>query len=1035
MITSEPLDRQLALDQFAEEYIGARHVPSATYRLQFHAGFTFADAEAIAPYLRLLGINDVYASPLFTAGLGSTHGYDVYNYAELNPALGGEAGFEQFSAALRSRGMGLILDMVPNHMGIGSGNPWWMDVLENGPASVYAGFFDIDWNPVKAELAGKVLLPILGDQYGIVLERGELQLHLNEGTLCLQYNETQLPIAPDTLGQVLEAALAVIGETLPTEQADRQELESIITALRYLPLRNEADPARLIERNREKELLKRRVAALYMVNNDVRAALEAAVQRFNGALGEPRSFDALDALIEAQPYRLAFWRVAAEEINYRRFFDINELAAVRVEQPEVFAATHDLVFRLVAAGAVSGLRIDHPDGLWDPSAYFRQLQERYLLDRIIAREDFGDPAARAAAFHAWSAEHATRTASGAGKWPFYVVVEKILSEREPLPPDWAVDGTTGYDFLNQVNGIFIDPSSAADLDTIYRRFVAPDDPAGVPSFDALVLAAKHEIMDSSLASEITSLGHQVEQINEKNRRVRDFTLRGVTQALIAVIAELTIYRTYITDPALVSERDVRYVVEAVQRARRHHPRIPRSLFTFIRDILLLRNLDEFRPEDREDVVHVVMRVQQMTGPVMAKSVEDTVFYRFHRLVSLNEVGGHPDQYGLALADFHRHNAERQRLWPHTMLASSTHDTKRSEDVRARLNLLSELPAMWESSVTQWSEWNAPHKQQVDGSTWPDRPIEYLLYQSIVGAWPLELSEVGATDATGALAEFRARIVAYMQKASKEAKVHTSWLNPDDEYDAALQKFIESVLDERAATPFLEDIAAFVRRIADFGLVNSLAQTLLKLTAPGVPDTYQGAELWDFSLVDPDNRRPVDYSLRQRLLAELDERRASPAAQAALATELLATMRDGRIKLALISQALRYRRDHPQLFADGDYLPLEVSGAKQEHVCAYARLQGRAVIITVVTRLAARLMGGSAQLPIGPEIWGDTNITLPPALAGRSYRNLLTGATRQDGTQKATELALAEVFAQLPIALLVAIDDADEGEVPMSALGA
>ena len=1028
-MAGEHVTVQPNLSRLAEASIAARHVPSATYRLQFHPDFTFVDAEAIVPYLHALGISDAYTSPLFTARAGSTHGYDVCDYGELNPALGGAAAFESLSAALRARGMSFVLDMVPNHMGIGNGNPWWMDVLENGPASPYAAFFDIDWSPVKPELAGKVLLPILGDQYGIVLERGELQLCRNGGTFHLQYYETVLPIAPRTVRQVLSAAHTVLTQDLPADHADRQELESILTALSHLPSRMETDKTRLTERNREKEVLKRRIAALAAGSDRVQAALDATVQRFNGTPGDPRSFDALDTLIEAQPYRLAFWRVAADEINYRRFFDINDLAAVRVERPEVFTATHDLVFRLVAAGAVSALRIDHPDGLWDPPAYFRQLQERYVSDRALSQHAGADPEALAAAARTWSAEHASRTARGPSRWPLYVVAEKILSEREPLPPTWAVDGTTGYDFLNQVNEIFVDPTNATTLEDIYHRFVSPDDPTGVPTFDDLVLAAKHEVMDGSLASEITSLGHRLERINEKNRRVRDFTLRSVTQALIAVVAELPIYRTYTTDPEHVSERDVRYVVEAVQAARRRHPQIARSLFTFIRDTLLLHNLDEFRVEDRDDIINTVLRVQQMTGPVMAKSVEDTAFYRYHRLLSLNEVGGHPGQFGSSVADFHRHNAERQQVWPYSMLASSTHDTKRSEDVRARLNVLSEVPAEWEAAVTRWAAWNSEHKQHVEGATWPDRDAEYLLYQTLVGVWPLVAEERGglwdgASDhppvAPRARQPFRERILAYMQKATKEAKVHTSWINPNDDYDAVLQKFVEAVLDEHANSPFLGDIAAFAHRVATVGLVNSLAQTLLRLTAPGVPDIYQGTELWDFSLVDPDNRRAVDFTLRQRYLAALDAQ-ADAGTQAMHVAELMASIHDGRIKLALISRVLRYRRDHPRLFTDGTYQPLDASGAKHEHVCAFARIDGAAALLVIVPRLVVTLTGGTDQLPLGAAVWQDTSLALPSTFAGLRYRNLLTGAALQAGAG-APGLLLADVCTDLPVALLVALDE-------------
>jgi (1->4)-alpha-D-glucan 1-alpha-D-glucosylmutase len=997
-----------AIAPLAAELAAARHEPNATYRIQFHPGFTFEHARAIVAYLRELGVSELYASPLFAARAGSTHGYDVADYGKLNPALGGDEGFAALSAALREAGLGLILDMVPNHMGIGDTNPWWTDVLENGPASPYADFFDIEWEPVKPELAGKVLLPILGDQYGIVLERGELKVALEDGALVIRYYDTRLPTAPRTILPVLEAAREAVSPELPEDDADRQELESIITALGYLPPRTETDPERLAERRREKEVIRRRIVALCERSAPVCAAIERAAAALNGDPGDPRSFDALDAVIERQPYRLAYWRVAAEEINYRRFFDINELAAVRVERPEVFAAAHELVFRLVGEGKVHGLRIDHPDGMWDPPAYFAQLQERFVLDEARRRGAEPDEAAADAA-RAWSRSHAERTARGEADWPLYVVAEKILSEREPLPHDWAVDGTTGYDFLNLANGIFVDGANEAALDAIYRRFISPASPASAPSFAAIVRQAKGEIMEGNLSSEITSLSHQLERINEKNRRYRDFTLRGLTGALTAILAELSIYRTYITDPSQVSERDVRYVLEAVHAARRRHPHIPGSLFTFLRDTMLLRNLHEFRAEDRPAVVDVVMRMQQITGPVMAKSVEDTAFYRYHRLVSLNEVGGHPEQFGHGVDEFHRQNAERARFWPHAMLTLATHDTKRGEDVRARINVLSELPGEWEAAVARWAELNAPHRRQADDEIFPDREAEYLLYQSLVGVWPDEDEGRLADAGLAALAE---RVAQYMQKATREAKLHTSWINPNEEYDAALAEFVQAILSPATAGPFLDDLAGFARRVAAFGRVNSLAQTLLKLSAPGVPDTYQGAELWDLSLVDPDNRRPVDYELRRRHLAELRERSADDSARQKLAAELLAHSRDGRVKLYLTAEALRHRREHPRLYADGSYTALEATGAKAAHVCAFARALNAEAAIVVAPRLVVGLTGGDEAPPVGA-VWGDTALALPPELAGARLRDVLSGRVHAPGAA----LPLAELLGTLPVALL------------------
>jgi len=995
-----------------EALIARRRVPGATYRLQFNSQFTFRDALAIVPYLDALGISDVYSSPLFRARPGSTHGYDVSDYARLNPDLGSEAELAALAEALRAHGMGLLMDMVPNHMGIGNSNPWWMDLLENGVASPYAAYFDIDWYPIKPEMAGKVLLPILGDQYGVVLENGELRLDYTDGAFRLRYYETWLPVAPHSYAEVLAAAEPELRAALGDEHEQVQEFQSILTAIRYLPPHTEADPAHLAERTREKAVIRRRLARLHAESATVQAALEAALRLFNGVPGDARSFDRLDALIAAQSYRLAYWRVATEEINYRRFFDINDLAAVRVELPQVFEDSHALVLRLLAAGQVTGLRIDHPDGLHNPAAYFRQLQQRYALEVLRAEGSTGDEPTRLLIdlFSIFENTPPPR--------PLYVVAEKILSAEEPLPSDWAVDGTTGYDFLNAANGLFVDAGNAPRLDTIYRRFVAPDDPQALLSFPQLVARTKQLIMEQALASELTALSHQIERINEKNRRYRDFTLSGISAAINAVLADLTIYRTYITAPGQASERDRRYLRAAVRQARRQARRVPSAIFTFLEQTLLLDNLHEFRPEDREDVVAAVIKFQQISGPVMAKSVEDTAFYRYHRLVSLNEVGGHPEHVGVSVAEFHQQNAERLRDWPHAMLAATTHDTKRSEDTRARINVLSELPDEWEAAVARWSRLNERHKREVEGERLPDQNAEYLLYQAMLGALEGPERQAGGPQGAGpallAGGTFAARISAYMEKATKEAKAHTSWLNPNEEYDAALAHFVASILDPAQSKVFLDDFLAFQQRVARFAITNSLAQTLLKLTSPGVPDTYQGAELWDYSLVDPDNRRPVEYGKRAGILSALQA--VAEDERAALARDLLARAEDGRVKLYLITQTLQFRRAQPALFAQGAYLPLEARGERRTHLCAFARSHQHQHLLVVVPRLVAALTKRAPRPPLGPDVWGNTQLVLPPTLAARRYRDLLSGLSFNPAQEHHT-LRLADVFSTLPVALL------------------
>jgi (1->4)-alpha-D-glucan 1-alpha-D-glucosylmutase len=988
----------------AEEVLARRRIPVATYRLQFGPNLTFRDAEALVPYLSDLGISDCYASPPFRTCSKHSHGYDICDHSQLNPDLGSEEDFEAFVAALRSHGMGLLLDMVPNHMGIGGANAWWMDVLENGPGSIYAPLFDIDWQPVTPELENRVLLPVLEDQYGRVLERGELLLTYEDGAFFIYYGQTRLPVAPRTYDSILGYRLDALAQTLGQENEHLQELRSIITAVSYLPLRTELDPEKIAERNREKEIIKRRIATLHESSPDVRAAIDATVRAFNGAVGDPRSFDMLDALVDAQAYRLAFWRVASDEINYRRFFDINDLAAISVERPEVFQSAHELVLKLLAEGKVTGLRIDHADGLWDPATYFRRLQETYVLDQIRGRlAQDGNENDIAGAVEAWFTAQVSRKKFSAVALPLYVVAEKILSNGEPLPADWAVCGTTGYDFLNAVNGLSVDRRSRRSFDGIYAHFTRSR-----INFPNLANSTKKMIMLVSLASEINDLSHRLERTAKKNRRYRDFTLNTITFAVREVIACLPVYRTYITGSAAVSRLDETYIEAAVSEAKRRNPRTASAIFDFVRDTLLLRNVEEFQEEDRAEVINFVMRFQQMTGPVMAKGVEDTAFYVYNRLVSLNEVGGHPEGFGVPVAAFHRQNAQRMRRWPHSLLATSTHDTKRSEDVRARINVLSEIPGQWQDAVNRWSRLNAHYKTIVDGEASPDRNDEYLFYQSLVGSWPIE------PWAPEELGQFRDRIAAYMLKATKEAKVHTSWVNPHEEYDAAVRSFVLQALADGGENRFLDDLQAFQRQVSYYGQLNSLAQVLLKLTSPGVPDTYQGAEVWDFSLVDPDNRRPVDFARRVKLLGELRERERGgvyPHVQ-----ELLDRWQDGRVKLYLTHKALSFRKGDAELFREGDYLPLRVAGDRTQHVVAYARRQGPRWVLVAVPRLLTGLCA-AGEAPLGAKVWRETVIMLPQD-APESWRNVFTGETISASPSRGVRsLHLRNVFLSFPVALL------------------
>jgi (1->4)-alpha-D-glucan 1-alpha-D-glucosylmutase len=988
----------------------------ATYRLQFNHLFTFKQASAVLDYLRDLGISDCYASPLFMARPGSLHGYDVIDPTKLNPELGTREDFNEFSAQLKQRGMGLMMDVVPNHMCIaGSGNQWWNDVLENGPSSPYASFFDIDWQPPKQNLANKTLLPILGDQYGRVLENQEIQLVYQRGAFFVNYYGTRLPIASRTSIYILNAALDELKSTLDEAHPHRLELESIITALSYLPPRTETDPERRRERLREKEIAKRRLSALVAESREVNGALRKTVKEFNGVRGDARSFDRLEELLGEQAYLLCFWRVAADEINYRRFFDINELAAIRVEEPEVFASVHELVFRLIKEGHVTGLRIDHIDGLHDPEQYLRHLQGgcRKALRRSVS-------AASATADRGSRIEDRTDDAvldplssilypRSSIERPFYVVVEKILGHDERLRESWPAHGTTGYDFLNLLNGLFVDAQNAEAFGKLYRRL------AGLESdFADVAYESKKLILETAMSSELHMLARRLDRISEQRRYTRDFTLNSLQHALGEVIACFQVYRSYIRPNSdEVGEEDRRYISRAIRIAKRRNPTVSASIFDFIESLLLLRDSEGF---DRAEIIdddgrrerrEFVMRFQQLTGPVAAKGIEDTAFYRFYPLASLCEVGGEPWRFGVSPVTFHRRNRERLALWPAAMLASSTHDTKRSEDARARINALSEIPVRWYRAVRRWHDMNRDLKIAIEDRAAPDANEEYLLYQALLGAWPL--------DAAGeAPQSFVRRIQEYMIKALREAKIHSSWLNPDEEYEQAARDFISKILAPDGA--FAKDFAEFQAPIARAGMFNSLSQTLLKIAAPGVPDFYQGTEVWDFSLVDPDNRRPVDYEHRKRMLDSLRDKKARD--QASLADDLLRSSPDGRIKMFITTGALNYRQNNRDLFERGEYLPLQPAGERERHVVSFARRTGDKTAIVIATRFFIRL---TPRAPIGRDVWGDTAILMNDELVG-CYRDVFTGKRiqtrmRPDGNGDGNELPLADALEHLPVALL------------------
>jgi (1->4)-alpha-D-glucan 1-alpha-D-glucosylmutase len=885
--------------------------PLSTYRIQLQPAFGFDDVTAIAPYLHRLGVSHLYASPYLQAAPGSTHGYDVIDHSRVNAELGGEAGHERMCATLGENGLGQVLDIVPNHMAITGGNRWWWDVLENGPSSQYASYFDVDWDPPEAKLRNTVLMPILGDHYGRVLEAGEFRLQRDGGAFTVHYYDHGLPVAPRSLDDLLGPA---------ARRARSMELESLATFFGRLPPSYLTDRASVRERHRDKEVLRASLARLLREQPAVAEAVDAEVAAINA---DP---DRLDALLERQNYRLAFWRTAGRELDYRRFFDIHTLAALRMEDEAVFLDTHELVLGWLERGVVDGLRIDHPDGLRDPEGYLRRL----------ARE--------------------------AGPQTF-VVVEKILEPGERLPESWPVAGTTGYDFTYRVGGLFVDPAGEAPISDAYTSFT------GEPvDYDEVVYEKKHLVMSEVLSAEINRLTNLAIDVCERHRRYRDYTRHDLHETLRELIAAFPVYRTYVVPGgAGPSPDDAAHAEEAAKVARGRRPDLDGELFDFLADILLGRHRGEAEDE-------LVARFQQVTGPVMAKGVEDTTFYTFCRLVALNEVGGSPGRFGVSPEEFHQGNAHVAGHWPGTMLATSTHDTKRAEDTRARIALLSEIPARFAGAVAEWAQIGERHR--ADPSL-PDRNAEWLFYQTVVGAWPLPAE----------------RAVAYMEKASKEAKEHTSWVNPEPNYDDALRRFVEGMLGD---PEFETAVEAFVAPLVEPGRVNSLAQALLKLASPGVPDVYQGCELWDHSLVDPDNRRPVDFERRARLLAEVES-------GAAPADVWPGRAEDGLPKMLLTHRALNLRTRRPEYFCVGSgYRPLAATGPKAAHAVAFARTAAGpdrdAGVLAVAPRLVLGLAGD----------WAGTTLQLPD---GR-FEDVLGGNRSFTG-----ELPLAELLGPFPVALL------------------
>lgn len=875
-------------------------IPLSTYRLQLHPGFTFQDAAAIADYLSGLGISHIYLSPCLQASKGSTHGYDVVDPDRVNEELGGADGYLELCSVLGENDLGQVLDVVPNHMAIsGPENSWWWDVLENGASSPFASYFDVDWNPRGIRPDNRILLPVLGDHYGKILENGEISLSHDKGHFYIHYHDHIFPVSPGSVVIILEHAAVYSGS---------EEIGFIADILRSLSLQENHEYENRKQRQRNWRFTQDLLVQALEKSFNASKAVDDYVEEMNA------SPDLLDAFLDKQNYRLAFWRAAARDLDYRRFFDINTLIGIRVEDKKVFDDTHRLVLKWLKQGVLDGLRIDHPDGLRDPEQYFNRL--------------------RNAAHESW------------------IIVEKILLPGEQLPDTWPVAGTTGYDFLNRLNYLFINMEAEKPMTDFYAEFTGEQE-----DYHYIARESKHQILHKLLASDVNRLTDLLVEIFEGHRRYRDYTRWEINEALKELIACFPVYRTYVRpEDDKIREEDRRLITTATEKAKEFRQELDPELFNFLQSLLLLEHRKKIE-------IEWVMCFQQLTGPAAAKGIEDTAFYIYNRFICLNEVGGDPSIFGTSMEKFHQTMIESMKKNPHGMLTTSTHDTKRSDDVRARLAVLSEIPGRWIGRVKSWAENNEKYRSD----NLPDRNTEYLFYQTLAGAWPI----------------FAERMLPFMEKAVREAKVHTSWRQPDPDYERVVMEFVKNVLGD---SDFISDLEEFMAPLIEAGRINSLSQTLIKMTAPGIPDFYQGSELWDLSLVDPDNRRPVDFELRRRLLSLM--KGLSPE-------EIIDKMDQGLPKLWVIHRVLELRQRMREIFDTGAYRPLYASGPKASH--AFAFMRGEKVI-TLVPRFVLSLNGN----------WDDTRIEIPE---GR-WLNRLTGIPLNGG-QRLVE----EILSFFPVAVI------------------
>ncbi len=929
-------------------------VPGATYRLQFSPAFGFDRAAEAVAYLSALGISHLYASPVFRARSGSSHGYDIVDPARLNPELGTQEQFRDLAAAVRADGMSWLQDIVPNHMAYSPENLLLMDVLENGPHSPYYHFFDIDWEHPYESMHGRIVAPFLGSFYAESLHSGDLRLCYDSQGFGVTYYDLRLPLNIESYSRILEHNLEQLEQRLAGVPADFMRFLGSKRFFKTIIDQGESGESRRLQVQHAKTMLR----SLYEESAEVRRFIDETIAAFNGTAGDPESFDLLDGLLSRQHYRLSFWKVVTEEINYRRFFTVNDLISVRVDDPAVFQHTHSLILELAAEGVFSGLRVDHVDGLYDPLQYLHRLRD--------------------------SAPEA------------FIIVEKILGRDEQLPEGWPVQGTTGYGFLASVNGLFCRTDNAEAFTRLYRRLTGSARP-----YEALLHEKKQLIIGKHMAGNIDSLAQMIKKLSSRDRHGRDITLYGLRRALVEIMAHFPVYRTYMSSTTC-NDVDMGYIREAIQKAIATSPGLTYELH-FIEKFLLYACTADAESPEHEQWLHFAMCFQQFTGPVMAKAVEDTVFYIYNRLISLNEVGGSPEIFGMPLEAFHAFSAERCQRWPHDLSATATHDTKRGEDGRARINVLSELPAEWEKCVKTWARLNRPFKTKSPTRSMPDANDEYLLYQSLLGAW------TGSHDQA-----FMKRVQQYLLKAVREAKVHTAWIRTDEDYENACLHFVERILTPSDRNRFLDAFAPFQQKIAWYGMLNSLAQVLIKIAAPGIPDFYQGAEFWDFSLVDPDNRRPVDFVQRAEALADIESRAGND--MAGLIAGLQDSWPDGRIKQFLVWRLLRARAAQPELFEQGSYEPVRAEGPRAQSIIAFARRSSAGTALAVAPRFLTGWLP-EGELPLGEKPWADTMLIIPGS-APAAWHDEVTGHDMAGGGR----LAVGHVLSTFPAALLISANE-------------